>query len=395
MHVYAEISLKNARIFSGEEMKRYSEEVIKKDLDEKMVFIGGPRQVGKTTLSLQILGGADESHPAYLNWDYIPSKQSLLNGALPGGQDTIILDEIHKYKDWRNLVKGFYDQLKSRSRFIITGSARLDYYRRGGDSLQGRYHYHRLHPFSLYEINPKSNQSDVDQLLRFGGFPEPFLKSEERFWKRWTKERQTRIIQEDLLSLESVKEISQLDLLIQVLPQRVGSPLSINSLREDLSVAFETAERWVQILENLYHCFRITPYGPPAIRAAKKEKKLYLWDWSLCETSGSRFENMVASHLLKYCHFIEDSEGDRMELKFLRDNMKREIDFIVLKNGQPLFAVECKTGEKAISGHISYFAQRTEIPEFYQVHLGTKDVEIPDVRTRIIPFHGFSKLFSL
>lgn len=180
-----------------------------------------------------------------------------------------------------------------------------------------------------------------------------------------------------------------IDLLVYMLTRGVGSILSINSIKQDLSVAFETVDRWILILENLYYCFRIAPYGPPRIRAAKKEKKLYLWDWSLCNSDGARFENMVASHLLKYCHFIEDTEGDEMELRFLRDAHKREIDFVVLKNSKPLFAVECKSGQGALSQYIVYFAKRTTIPLFYQVHLGTKDREIMDSRSRIIPFNRF------
>ncbi|MCG8339349.1 MAG: AAA family ATPase [Proteobacteria bacterium] len=376
-------------------MKRYSEDAIKRDLKEKMVFVGGPRQVGKTTLALHALGNAKEDHPAYLNWDVIHAKKMLLNGELPSDEKLIILDEIHKFKDWRNLVKGFFDQYKSKRSFIITGSARLDHYRRGGDSLQGRYHYHRLHPITLYELNKSCKPGDVELLLKFGGFPEPFIKGEERFWKRWVRERQSRIIQEDLVSLETVKEVSQLDLLAQILPQKVGSLLSINSLRQDLKVAFETAERYVQILENLYHCYRIKPFGTSHLRTAKKEKKLYLWDWSQCESGGIQFENLVASHLLKYCHYIEDTEGDDMELNFLRDHSRREIDFIVVKNKKPLFAVECKSSDQAVSKHISYFADRTDIPYFYQVHSGKRDYEVGGIRTRVLPFHAFCQKFKL
>ena len=376
-------------------MKRYLEPLILTDLAEKMVFLGGPRQVGKTTLALNLLDSPDTEHPAYLNWDILADKQMLLEGGLPGGQEFVIFDEIHKYKNWRNLIKGFFDQHKGKKRFLVTGSARLDYYRRGGDSLQGRYHYYHLHPFSLYEINPQATLEDAQQLLRFGGYPEPFLKGNERFWKRWQRARQSRIIQEDVINLEYVKEMSSLDLLVQTLPGKVGSPLSINSLRQDLQVAFETVERWLQILENLYHCYRIAPFGAPSLRAAKKEKKLYLWDWSLCADGGSRFENMVASHLLKYCHLLEDAEGEQMELQFLRDHNRREIDFIVLQDKRPLFAVECKTGEKNVSKHLSYFAKRTDIPAFYQVHLGNKDYEIQDIRTRVLPFPTLCQLLKL
>ncbi len=370
-------------------MKRYLEDRIREDLKEKMVFVGGARQTGKTTLALHLLGDIDESHPAYLNWDSPAVKRTVLKGELPADQKLIVLDEIHKFKGWRNLVKGFYDLHKSRRQFLVTGSARLDYYRRGGDSLQGRYHYYRLHPFSLEELGPKAGRSDLEQLLVYGGFPEPFLKSNTRHYKRWQQERLTRVIQEDLTSLEQVKEVSQLDLLVHLLPARVGSVLSLNNLRQDLQVSFETAERWIMILENIYYCYRLSPFGLPRLRTAKKEKKLYLWDWSQCETDGARFENLVASHLLKFCHLFQDSEGDEMQLMFIRDAEKREIDFVVVKNRKPLFAVECKSGESSLSRHIPYFSERSSIPQFFQVHLGKKDVEIAEHRTRILPFTVF------
>jgi predicted AAA+ superfamily ATPase len=375
-------------------MKRYLTPAIQADLAEKMVFIGGPRQVGKTTLALSLLDNGSETHPAYLNWDDVASRKSLLQGALPGGQSLVVLDEIHKYKGWRNLVKGFYDMNKSTKQFLVTGSAKLDHYRRGGDSLQGRYHYHRLHPFSLRELSANPSSSDLETLLQFGGFPEPLLKANMRHWKRWQQERQTRVIRDDLTSLEHVKEVAQLELLADVLPDRVGSVLSINNLRQDLSVAFETADRWIGILENLYFCFRIRPYGLPKLRAARKEQKLYMWDWSVCSDPAARFENLVASHLLKYCHLQEDQEGNRMELNFIRDSVGREIDFVVVQDGKPLFGVECKTGERGLSKHISYFSQRSPIPVFYQVHMGKKDYEVADAKARVLPLTTFATILE-
>jgi predicted AAA+ superfamily ATPase len=187
-----------------------------------------------------------------------------------------------------------------------------------------------------------------------------------------------------------VSEVSQLSLLAALLPEKVGSLLSINNLRQDLGVAFDTAERWVTIFDNLYYSFRVQAFGFRQIRAARKEKKLYLWDWSAVEDPGARFENLVASHLLKYCHFRNDAEGDRLELRFLRDAEKREIDFVVIRKNTPLFGVECKSGEGSLSPNIRYFAQRLPIPKFYQVHLGEKHVEIADARTEIAPFHRFA-----
>lgn len=376
-------------------MERYLKSPIAEDLSEKMVFLGGPRQVGKTTLALSFLPGGDEKHPAYLNWDNPTTRSLLLQGALPAGQRLVLLDEIHKYKGWRNLVKGLYDTGKSSRQFLITGSARLDHYRRGGDSLQGRYHYYRLHPLSLHEITPTPTRSDLEHLLQFGGFPEPFLKGNTRHWKRWLREHHSRVIHEDLISLEHVKEVTQLDLLAQALPERVGAPLSLNNLRQDFSVAFETIDRWITILENLYFCFRIQPHGLPRLRAATKERKLYMWDWSACANPATRFENLVASNLLKYCHLAEDREGERIELRFVRDAVGRELDFVVVRNNKPEFAVECKMGERQLSQNISYFAQRTDIPLFYQVHTGEKDYEVAGAKARVLPFTTLAGILAV
>lgn len=376
-------------------MKRYIENLITKDLQEKMVFVGGPRQVGKTTLSLSILNAKNENHPGYLNWDSSLVQRTLIKGELPANQKLIVLDEIHKYKKWRSLVKGFYDTQKSSRQFLVTGSARLDFFRKGGDSLQGRYHYYRLHPLSLFEVSPRSRHQDLNLMLRFGGFPEPFLKSDERHWKRWQLERQERVVQEDLVSLESVKDVSQLKLLSSLLPEKVGNLLSLGSLRQDLGIAFDTAEKWVSIFENLYYCFRIQAYGFSSVRAANKEKKVYMWDWSLVENEANRFENLVASHLLKYCHFHQDTSGEKMDLRFYRDSNRREIDFIILKNKKPLFAVECKKGDRDLADNIKFFSKRLPIPRYYQVHLGTKHTELKEFNAEIIPFTEFAKILGV
>ena len=367
-------------------MKRYLTPFIQEDLKKKMVFLGGPRQVGKTTIALQLLRAKDESHPAYLNWDAVGMKQDIKSGILPSNQPLIVFDELHKYREWKSLLKGMYDTSKSKRKFLVTGSARLDYYNRGGDSLQGRYHYYRLHPLTLGELKARTAQNTVMDLLELGGFPEPFLAGNKKEWRRWQHERANRVIYEDVVSLERVQELSQLSLLLEALPARVGSPLSMKNLAEDLEVSPHTVKHWLLIFENLYQIFRISPFGSPKIRAVKKEQKSYLWDWSLCESEGARFENMVASHLLKFCHLKEDTEGYQMELRYLRDSDGREVDFVVIQNKKPLFAVEAKLGEKNLSPHISYFAERTSIPVFYQVHLDSKDYEVDAKRARVLPF---------
>jgi len=354
-------------------ISRYLEPAVREGLKRHMVFIGGPRQVGKTTLALGFLGRrADERHPAYLNWDHPGVPPGLRRGELPPGEPLLVLDEIHKYARWRNLLKGIYDTEKSRLKIIVTGSARLDYYRKGGDSLVGRYRYFRLHPFSLREMSRTPERADLEALLRFGGFPEPLFAQNETAHRIWRRDRIARVVREDLRDLEHVREISLVEHLTDMLPSKVGSPLSVKSLREDLQIDHKTAERWLQILENLYVCFRVSPYGPPRVRAVKKERKLYLWDWSSVEDAGPRFENLVGSQLLKYCHWVEDTEGYAMELRYLRDTDRREVDFVVLKDRRPLFAVECKSGEKAVSPAVRYFAERTPIPRFYQTHLGER-----------------------
>lgn len=373
--------------------RRYIKNPVNEDLKSKMVFVGGPRQVGKTTFALTFLSQPNEKHPAYLNWDNIQVRSALLRGELPPKENIVVLDEIHKFARWRNLVKGFYDTSKSNISFIITGSARLDYYSKGGDSLQGRYHYYRLHPFSIPEVNRDATENDVQKLLKFGGFPEPFLRGEEKFWRRWQRERLQRVIYEDIRDLENIKEISLLELLAEELPNRVGAPLSVKNLKELLQVAHETVERWLKIFERMYYCYRIPPYGSPKIRAVKKEQKLYFWDWSIVPDRGPRFENFIASHLLKYCHFIEDTEGFHMDLRFVRDTDKREVDFVVLKQGRPIFAVECKSGEKNINPSLFYFMERTPIPKFYQVHEGRKDYVNNGVR--VLPVQNFCKEVSL
>lgn len=369
--------------------QRYLTTLLATDLKEKMLFIGGPRQVGKTILATHFLNPPSTKNPHYFNWDVASHRKILLKEQLPGHAPLLVLDEIHKYRRWRQLVKGLYDVYHPDTQFIVTGSAQLDHYRKGGDALTGRYFYYRLHPFSLPELTTQPSIEDLKQLLTFGGFPEPCLKGSTTFWRRWQRQRLERIIYDDLRSLEHVRELSLIELLIELLPTKVGSPLSIATLKEDLQVAHETVERWLMILERLYISFRLLPFGASKIRAVKKEKKLYLWDWSAIEELGPRFENLVASQLLKYCHFTEDSTGERMELRFLRDTDQREIDFVVLKNKKPLFAVECKSGEKAISPHIRYFKERTSIPKFYQVHLGTARYGNATQQGEVLPFADF------
>lgn len=335
----------------NDQLTRYLFQQAQDDLNEKMVFIGGPRQVGKTFLAKQILARA-KSSGVYLNWDNDEDRTTILNRQFPK-TDLLVLDELHKNRKWRGLVKGLYDKFHPDLKILVTGSARLDYYRFGGDSLQGRYHYLRLHPLSVHELGI-TRQGDLRTLLRLGGFPEPFFSGSDRVARRWAKTYRQRLIREDLIDLEKTEDLASLELLAMRLPQLVGSPLSINALREDLEIHHETARKWCVILERLYHIYRLLPFGSPKIKAVKKESKHYHFDWALIPEEGPRFENFVASHLLKWCHWLEDVEGFEMELRYFRDREQREVDLVVLQDRRPTLFCEVKTGDKTFSKHLRY-----------------------------------------
>ncbi len=231
---------------------RYNLSEINDDLQKKMVFLSGPRQVGKTTFGINLLiQNGFKKNQRYLNWDIAKDREFIIKEQFPAGSGLLVLDEIHKYTRWRQVVKGLFDGRKEELQILITGSARLDHYRHGGDSLQGRYHIHRMHPLSFAELKAESN-SDLNDLLNFSGFPEPFLSGSSKETKRWSREYRSRLIREDLQDLERVKDLALIESLALRLPDLVGSPLSINSLRGDLQVSHKTVDRWIGILENLY-----------------------------------------------------------------------------------------------------------------------------------------------
>ncbi|NBX75985.1 MAG: ATP-binding protein [Proteobacteria bacterium] len=354
---------------------RYLEAQIKKDLNRKMVFVGGPRQVGKTTLAKQVLG----KKTGYLNWDDSLDRERILKRELPSSK-LWVFDEIHKYRSWRNYLKGLFDKEREHHQILVTGSARLDFYRFSGDSLQGRYHYLRMNPISFAEAKTWGD-SDLNTLFKFGGFPEPYFEQNLTLQKRWSREYRTRFLKEDLIDLERVQDLGSLELLMLRLPTLVGSPLSINSLREDLQLNFRTVSRWLEILERLYHIFRISPFGAPKIRAVKKEQKHYHYDWTLISDPGIRFENLVAAHLLKWVQFLEDTEGRNVELRFFRDIDGREVDFVIMEEGKPVQFIECKIGDEPISRGIYYLKERFPKVETWQISLqGKKDFEKNGIR---------------
>lgn len=376
---------------------RYLQKNVIADLSEKMVFVGGPRQVGKTTLAREI-GASAYENCEYLNWDNRDHRRNITKERFSPAPGLHIFDEIHKFRQWKNLIKGVYDTRSEGFDILVTGSARLDIYRRGGDSLMGRYHHYRLHPFSVAEAMGRENflvpgeecnielaveaRSVFEQLLTFGGFPEPFLKGDARSLRRWHNQRVERLVKEDIRDIENLRDISALQMLMELLSKRVASLLSLNSLREDLSVAHKTITHWMDILEEFYYHFRIFPFNSSKIRSLRKEPKLYLWDWSEVSDLGARLENVVASHLLKMTHYLYDTEGYKVELFFLRDTDGREVDFLVTIEGAPWFAVEVKAAYTAVSKNLHYFRTRLDIPFCFQV-VGEKGIDFVQNGVRV------------
>jgi hypothetical protein len=378
------------------ELRRYLEDQIGQDLPEKMVLLAGPRQVGKTTLARHILASAGGG--ISLNWDNRDDRREIRAARWPAGNGLVLLDELHKWRAWKSWIKGEYDKHRNRLRFLVTGSARLDVYRRGGDSLQGRYHHYRLHPLSYAElaaggrpeapipgkelpIPSKGSQDTVAALMEYGGFPEPFLAQSARRLRRWQRERLHSFFREDVRDLESIRDLGSLQHLADLLPERVGSPLSLNALREDLEVSHRALTFWVDVLERLYHVFRVRPFTSQRVRSLQKMPKAYLWEPSLVLSPAARFENLIALHLLKLCHLLHDQEGFDVELHYLRDRSGHEVDFLVTIDRRPWFAVEAKLSATTIEPSLIFFRDRLRIPWVYQVVLeGKRDFVQNDIR---------------
>ncbi len=365
--------------------------------NRQMIFLSGPRQVGKTTLAANLGDTFDQCH--YLNWDNQSARKIILQGpqivAQHCGLDKLtekaplfVFDELHKYPRWRDFLKGFFDQYESNVKVLVTGSASFQVFRRGGDSLMGRYFPYTLHPLSVAECNltcplqginrePRQIDSQMwESLYRFGGFPEPYLKSTQRFHTRWSSLRDELVLRQDIRELTRIEEIDQLEILAEYLRQQVGQLTSYTYLAKNVRVSVDTVRRWIATLESLFFCFTVKPWHSNVTRALRKEPKYYLWDFSQVPDPGARAENMVASALLKTVHWwTETGQGD-FALFFVRDKQKREVDFLITHDNSPMFLVEVKLSKSArLSDSLAYFQRQTEAKHAFQVAFDMNFVE--------------------
>jgi predicted AAA+ superfamily ATPase len=346
---------------------RYLADLIQKDLNKKMVLLGGPRQSGKTTLAQGLLDNFRSG--LYLNYDRDRDQKILLSEGWSDTQELLIFDEIHKYPRWKNWVKGVYDTEKSIHKILVTGSARLNVYKKGGDSLMGRYHYWRLHPFSLSEHPKNLTKNEVfSRLMKVGGFPEPFLDGDEAAARRWRTTRLDSVIRDDIRDLENIKNIPTLALLVDLLRSRVGSLIVVSNIANDLHVTSATIVKWIAALERMYYIFVVRPFGTNVPRSIQKPFKVYFYDNAEVDgDDGAKFENLVATSLLKRLEFLEDSTGYRYQLCFLRDKEKREVDFVVLKEKKIEVLIEAKWADANPSPHLIHFAEKLNVPSALQI----------------------------
>ncbi len=372
-------------------MKRLYEQVILEHFknDSAMIFLSGPRQCGKTTCSEMAVSHYE--HSLYLNWDEKEHRNIILAGStdiadkaginqIREDRTCIIFDELHKYKNWKQFLKGFYDLHKNKTHIIVTGSSRLNFFKRGGDSLMGRYFPYRIHPLSvaesigttlsIEETKPpkKIKEEDFLCLYQHGGYPQPYLKNDVRFSNRWQRLRLEQLVREDIRDGSRIQDLAQLEVLVELLRSQAAQQLSYSNLSNKVGVSVDTIKRWINVLSAFYYCFTIKPWHKNVSRSLLKEPKLFLWDWSLIEDKGARFENFIASHLLKAVHFWTDMGYGEYDLCYIRTFDKQEVDFLILKNKKPWFLVEAKySNNQRLSPYLIQFHEKLQTKHAFQV----------------------------
>ncbi len=362
-------------------MKRYLYNQILKDLSKKMVFVTGPRQVGKTYLAKQIMTEFQNSQ--YLNFDNIFDRKIIIEQSWKSNADLIVFDEIHKMKNWKIYLKGIFDTRKNNESILVTGSARLDTFRQTGESLAGRYHHLRLNPISVKEMSGMlSPYNSIEALNNYSGFPEPLLnsfsskKNAVEFSNRWRNQYYTDLVREDILEFGKLHEIRVIKNLLEMLRYRVGSPLSYKGIAEDLQVSPTTVKKYIEILESLYIVFLVKPFHKNIARSILKEPKLYFYDSSyIVDNEGIKLENTVAVHLLKHTQYLFDAKGKNIYLAYVRTKDNKEVDFVIVKDEKPAEFIEVKLSDKKISPNLSYFSKKYPKSSFVQLVHNLKNEE--------------------
>ena len=358
-------------------MRRYLERALLADLGKKMVFLSGPRQVGKTTLAKSIM--ADYAHAQYLNWDVPGDRRIVLAQSWSARARLIVLDEVHKMRQWKAYLKGVFDGRAEGQAFLVTGSARMDAFRQAGPSLAGRFFALRLHPVSVRECRDAPVAGDtLERLLERGGFPEPFLAATRADAERWRNQYLDGLIREDILEFSRIHELRAMRLFVEVLRERVGAPLSLASIARDLQVSPTTLAKYLDVLEALYVVFAVKPFHRNIARAILKAPKVYFFDTGLVRgAEAARFENACAVMLLKQAHYLHDVEGRRMTLQYARDKEGREVDFVLCEDGLPVSLVECKSTEAALTPLLQALADRFPRAQAAQL---VRDLRQPEKR---------------
>lgn len=339
-------------------MKRFQAEQIIKDLEKKIVFLVGPRQVGKTWLSKEI--GVNFKKTVYLNYDRLEDREIMKKEQWPEDTDLLILDELHKMKGWKNYLKGVYDTKLQKLRILVTGSARLEAYSKTGDSLAGRHYIHHLLPFSAAELEKTGEISDLDSLLERGGFPEPLLASSDIEAARWRTNYVDSLVRNDVLDFKNINDYQAIKTVFELLRRKVGSPISYSSIARDAEISPATAKNYINILESLYIVFRVAPHSNKIAQSILKEPKIYFYDNGLViGEPGIVFENFIATSLLKSILGRNDFLGESSALRYLRTKNGQEVDFAIADGDKQLLEIiEVKLASSDLSKNLAYFCER-------------------------------------
>jgi uncharacterized protein len=371
-------------------MKRYQKKAIIKDLNKKMVLLAGPRQAGKTTLAKQI--AKEFKSFSYLNYDSAEDRNIIQKESWPHSTELIIFDEIHKMDNWKNYLKGVFDTKQEHQKILVTGSARLETYNQIGDSLAGRFFLHRLMPFSPSEISKIGSSFPIDRYLERGGFPEPFLTEDIIDANRWRLQYIDSLLRIDILDFENIQNLKAIRLVFELLQHKVGSPVSYNSIAEDVAISPNTVKKYINVMEALFIVFRITPYSKNIARSLLKEPKIYFFDTGLVQgDAGAKFENLVANSLLKHVLYKIDYEAQKYELKYLKTKEQIEVDFALIKNNKIEKIIEAKNTNHTISHGIRFFHEKYNLPAIQVV----KDLKREKTENGIETLEGLKFLENL